>query len=71
MKNQDEEYFCEVACKVFDTDGSIRLCGRDAVSTLIEAAEQIDSTRNFGDKEIGRMNVDTVRELLEEVKKKG
>lgn len=71
MKNQDEEYFCEVACKVFDTDGSIQLCGRDAVSTLIEAAEQVDSTRNFGDKEIGRMNVDTIRELLEEVEKKG
>lgn len=71
MKSKDEEYFCEVAHKVFDTDGSIRLCGRDAVSTLIEAAEQIDSTRNFGDKEIGRMNVATIYALLEEIKKKG
>lgn len=71
MKSKDEDYFCEIARKVFNADGSIRLCGRDAVSALIEAAEQIDSTRNFGDKEIGRMNVDTIRELLEEVNKKG
>lgn len=68
--NQNEKHFCDAAKKVFNEDGTIRVCGRDAVRTLIEAAEQIDSTRDFGDKEIGRMNVETVWNLLTEIKAK-
>ena len=69
MKNQDEERFCDVAHKVFNDDGTIRVCGRDSVRALIEAAESIDSTKDFGNKEIGRMNVDAVRSLLHEIEK--
>lgn len=69
MKEQDEERFCNVAHKVFNDDGTIRVCGRDSVRALIEAAESIDSTKDFGNKEIGRMNVDAVRNLLHEIEK--
>lgn len=69
MKNQDEERFCDVAHKVFNDDGTIRVCGRDSVRALIEAAESIDPTKDFGNKEIGRMNVDAVRNLLHEIEK--
>lgn len=69
MKNQDEERFCDVAHKVFNDEGTIRVCGRDSVRELIEAAESIDPTKNFGNKEIGRMNVDAVRSLLHEIEK--
>ena len=69
MKNQDEERFCNVAHKVFNDDGTIRVCGRDSVRALIEAAESIDPTKDFGNKEIGRMNVDAVRNLLHEIGK--
>jgi len=69
MKNQDEERFCDVAHKVFNNDGTIRVCGRDSVRELIEAAEMIDPTKDFGNKEIGRMNVDAVRNLLHEIEK--
>lgn len=70
MRNQNEKRFCDVAHKVFNNDGTIRVCGRDSVRALIEVAESIDPTKDFGNKEIGRMNVDTVRELLAEVEKK-
>lgn len=70
MKNQDEERFYNVAHKVFNDDGTIRVCGRDSVRALIEAAESIDSTKDFGNKEIGRMNVDAVRSLLTEIEKR-
>ena len=63
MRNQNEKRFCNVAHKVFNNDGTIRVCGRDSVRAL-------DPTKDFGNKEIGRMNVDTVRELLAEVEKK-
>lgn len=66
---EDEERFCNMACKVFNKDGTIRACGRDTVQTLIEAAEQVDSTKNFGDKDIGRMNVDAICGLLAEIKR--
>lgn len=69
MKEQDEERFCNVAHKVFNDDGTIRVCGRDSVRALIEAAESIDPTKDFGNKEIGRMNVDAVRNLLHEIEK--
>jgi hypothetical protein len=69
MKEQDEERFCDVAHKVFNDDGTIRVCGRDSVRVLIEAAESIDPTKDFGNKEIGRMNVDAVRNLLHEIEK--
>ncbi|MFN2926559.1 hypothetical protein ACKX2L_06490 [Lachnospiraceae bacterium YH-ros2228] len=67
---QNEKHFCDAAKKVFNEDGSIRVCGRDAVRSLIEAAEQVDPTRDFGNKEIGRMNADTVWNLLTEIEKK-
>lgn len=70
MQNPNEKYFCDAAKKVFNNDGTIRVCGRDAVRTLIEAAEQVDPVRDFGDKEIGRMNVDAIRNLLAEIKTK-
>lgn len=66
---EDEERFCDMACKVFNKDGTIRACGRDSVRALIEAAEQVDSTKDFGDKDIGRMNVDAIRSLLAEIKR--
>lgn len=66
---KDEERFCDMASKVFNQDGTIRACGRDSVRALIEAAEQVDSTKDFGDKDIGRMNVDAIRGLLAEIKR--
>lgn len=68
--NQNEERFCDAAKKVFNEDGSIRVCGRDAVRELMEAAERIDPTRDFGDQKIGRMNVDAVWNLLTKIEKK-
>lgn len=69
MKEQDEKHFCDVAHKVFNDDGTIRVCGRDSVRELIEVAESIDPTKDFGNKKIGRMNVDAVRSLLYEIEK--
>jgi hypothetical protein len=68
--NQNEKHFYDAAKKVFNNDSTSRVCGRDAVRTLIEAAEHVDPARDFGDKEIGRMNVDTIRSLLAEIEKK-
>lgn len=30
MKSKDEEYFCNVVHKVFNEDGTIRVCERDS-----------------------------------------
>lgn len=45
---------------VFDLDGNVRACGRDACKRLIEAISS-ESDLNVGNAETGVMNVDVLK----------
>ena len=48
---------------VFDHNGSVRICGRNACKTLIEEAHKIDSRIIFGNQETGFMNILEIQKL--------
>ena len=46
--------------KVFDTDGNVKLCGRQACAKLIQALQPY-SSENLGDATTGMMNVENIK----------
>ena len=53
--------FDELYNKVFDSDGSVRLCGRETCKKLIEACSNAYPNVNFGDLESGCMYIDNIK----------
>lgn len=47
--------------KVFNEDGTIKVCGRDACKELILECMKIKSDINFGDPNTGMMNVENIQ----------
>lgn len=67
--NQNSK-FMELYNKVFNPDGSVKLCGRDACMDLIIICNSIDSGVNYGNVATGVMNIKAIQSLkvkLEEI----
>lgn len=70
MRTDVLEGFVDRYNDVFDTDGSIRVCGRAKCSALIGYAyELVGSSIEFGSIDRGYMNVDNIKELHDAVQK--
>lgn len=56
---------------VFDEKGNVKVCGREATSSLIDLCIAIDFASGsdyYGDPESGAMNVEHVKELYTKIK---
>lgn len=51
--------------KVFDAQGNVRACGREACIALIEECQKIESYIYFGDVKTGRMQVEAIKQLVQ------
>lgn len=51
--------------KVFDAQGNVRACGREACIALIEECEKIESYTYFGDVKTGRMDIEAIKRLVQ------
>lgn len=51
--------------KVFDAQGNVRACGREACIALIEECEKIESYTYFGDVKTGRMDIGAIKRLVQ------
>lgn len=49
--------------KVFDTNGDIKACGRDACKKLIKACQEIQPNVDFGNVDTGMMHVENIKNL--------
>lgn len=47
--------------KVFDSDGSIKVCGREACSNLINACSSLEPTVYFGNSKTGIMDTERIQ----------
>jgi hypothetical protein len=63
MKNEN---FKRLYKQVFDVNGNITACGREKCIELMLAANKI-KTGNYGDTNSGRLNIENVKELYEEL----
>ena len=50
--------------EVFNADGSIKVCGREACKTLIRSCMAYNPNVDFGNPETGMMNVNNIRQML-------
>lgn len=48
---------------VFDTNGNVKLCGRDACIALIDVCNKIIPNGNYGDNLTGMMNTSNILSL--------
>lgn len=55
--------FLEIYQKVFDENNITKNCGRELCSQLIECAQNVDETINFGNPDTGIMNIPNLRIL--------
>lgn len=62
--------FNECYDKVFNSDGSIKFCGRSATCDLIMMSMRISPGRNYGDVDTGFMKTDVIQELHTELNTK-
>jgi hypothetical protein len=49
---------------VFDEDGNIKVCGREACKALIRECEDRCPDIDFGDSETGMMNVENIKKMF-------
>lgn len=59
----------ELYDEVFDANGAIKTCGRNACKKLISACQKLDKNTNFGDLQSGYMNVEAIKALHEKISK--
>lgn len=50
--------------RVFDENGNVKACGREACKDLISACEQLKPDVDFGNKDTGVMNVENIKKLF-------
>lgn len=55
--------------RVFDNNGNIKPCGREACKDLISACEQLCPDIDFGDNKTGMMHVVNIKKLYAEIAK--
>lgn len=55
--------FIENYNEVFSEDGKIKVCGREACKRLIETAYEINPNVDYGNKQTGFMNVESLKAL--------
>lgn len=58
------EKLIEAYEKVFDEQGMVKNCGRDACISLIEECEKVKIQVYFGDSQTGRMDIDAIKWLV-------
>ncbi len=51
--------------EVFNEDGTIKLCGREKCSELIEALSGKYPEEDFGNKKTGMINVEKIKEYIQ------
>lgn len=61
--------FLEKYSEVFDSEGQVKLCGRQACKELIVEAQKLDKSTDFGSIEDGLMNVKNIKSLYETITK--
>lgn len=57
------EEFKEQYNKVFNTDGTVKLCGREETKKLIELAKELKPDIDFGNESTGFLNVDNIKSV--------
>jgi len=60
MDRANQVYMKQLYDSVFDADGNVKLCGRQACAKLIQALQPY-SSENLGDATTGIMNVENVK----------
>ncbi len=60
-----KEAFRDLFRKVFDEEGNVTRCGREACKKLIHASKQV--TPIYGNEETGMMQVDAIKALYKEL----
>ena len=60
-----KEAFRVLFREVFDEDGNVTICGREACKELIHAAKQV--TPIYGNEKTGMMQVDAIQALYKEL----
>lgn len=61
--NQEINKFFEYYNRVFDSNGNILLCGREACKDLIIAGLAVNEKGDFGNISTGMMNVSEIKSL--------
>ena len=56
--------------EVFDENGNIKVCGRNACKNLISIAEMTDPATNYGNKNTGFINTENMKKLYESIKER-
>ena len=64
MSSKTIEEIKELYNKVFDENGNVTLCGRDASKKLMIALNEIYEAVDFGDLETGFLNVENVKKYV-------
>lgn len=64
MNNAD---FIKIYNDVFDSKGNITVCGREKCKNLIQAAQEIDNSKNYGDISTGIMNMPNIENLHHQI----
>lgn len=54
--------------KVFNSDNTIKLCGREACKVLIEEANTLEPNISHGNLETGYMNIEKIQRLYSRLK---
>lgn len=57
------EDFKEQYNKVFDTEGTIKLCGREETKKLIRLAKELKPDVDFGNESTGFLNIDNIKSV--------
>lgn len=63
MNEGDYMSFLEKYSEVFDSEGQVKLCGRQTCKELIIEAQKLDKSTDFGSTKDGFMNVKNIKSL--------
>ena len=56
----------ELYDEVFDSNGNVKLCGREKCKKLIDACKNAYKGVDFGDSETGYMNIDNIKKYVKQ-----
>jgi hypothetical protein len=59
--------FKDLYNEVIDSEGNVRACGRDKCILLMDLAKSIRVHGDFGDRRTGRINIDNIKKLHNEL----
>lgn len=61
---ETQERLIQLYNDVFDTQGNIKLCGREKCIDLIMESKKVDGAGYYGDVTTGIMQVDNIKKLV-------